>query len=185
MSVSLRSSEDTVRAFWSLWNARDWEGLKDLVTADFVHHDHNHDIGIDGFIDGSKDVCDMFGGYVITIDQVVGEGDDLAIRWTGRGSHDKTFLDETPSGRQLVVPGMDFYRLEEGRLAENWQIIDMTYLRGPSTGDQARTGGGGGARRLIGVAPTSAGEPLPAPALTEVTTAIVGPGGQGIAKSTK
>lgn len=123
------SGEALVRDFWSRWDARDWDGLRGLVTSDFVHHDERHDIGMDGYIEGSKGACSMFGDYHIAVEQVVDGGDEVAVRWKGRGRHDRSFMGEEPSGRELIVRGMDFFRLDGGKLAENWQIMDMTGLR--------------------------------------------------------
>lgn len=130
MSTETRPTGELAREYWNRWNARDWEGLRALVSPNFVHHDERHDIGYDGYVEGSKGVLTQLGSeYRVTVEQVVDGGDEVAVRWTGRGRHEKTFLGETPSGRELIVHGMDFFTVEDGRMAENWQILDMTGLR--------------------------------------------------------
>ena len=88
-------------------------------------------------------MCGMFGNYTITVEQVVSGGDEVAIRWTGRGSHQRSFLGEEPSGRELVVRAMDFFRLDGGKIAESWQILDLTGLRKQIEAIQAENSDGG------------------------------------------
>jgi predicted ester cyclase len=66
---------------------------------------------------------DAMRGFAIEIEDMVGEGDMVAVRWTMSGSQTGPF--PTPdgsvlpaSGRSFRVSGMSMCRLEGGRLAE-------------------------------------------------------------------
>jgi steroid delta-isomerase-like uncharacterized protein len=60
-----------------------------------------------------------------TMEQLVAEGDWVAVRWTMRGTNTGEHPGGPPAtGRQVEVTGYAFYRLEGGRLREQWAAID-------------------------------------------------------------
>lgn len=63
-----------------------------------------------------------------TLERMVGEGDDVALHWRTSGRYadpDSPRLDGTP----VSFPSMSFVRLENGRIAEIWNIQDMSTLQ--------------------------------------------------------
>lgn len=53
-----------------------------------------------------------------TLEEMVGEEDTVAERWTGRGTHEGTFQGIAPTGRRVMVPGVVFYRIASGKITE-------------------------------------------------------------------
>jgi steroid delta-isomerase-like uncharacterized protein len=78
---------------------------------------------------------DAMDGFAIQVDDVVGEGDQVAARWTMSGTHTGPFpLPDgsmlPPTGRSFRVSGMSMCRLEGGRLAEERTEADwMGFMR--------------------------------------------------------
>ncbi|HEY7281630.1 MAG TPA: ester cyclase [Actinomycetota bacterium] len=74
-------------------------------------------------------------GFAIAVEDMVGEDDRVAARWTMSGTHTGAFPlpDGTTmegSGRSFSVSGMSFMRLEDGKLAEERTEADwMGMLR--------------------------------------------------------
>jgi len=62
---------------------------------------------------------------MFTIEDVIAEGDRVAVRWTNAGTNVGDFLGIPATGRSFSVPGIDIYRLEDGKLAEHWHVVDM------------------------------------------------------------
>jgi steroid delta-isomerase-like uncharacterized protein len=60
----------------------------------------------------------------ITVDDQTGEGDKVATRWTGRGTHDGELLGIAPTGKQVTVSGITLSRLKEGKVVEEWTNWD-------------------------------------------------------------
>ena len=60
-----------------------------------------------------------------TIEDVIQDGDKLVVRWTNSGTHVGEFLGIPPTNKSFSVAGIDIYRLEGGRLAEHWHVIDQ------------------------------------------------------------
>jgi steroid delta-isomerase-like uncharacterized protein len=53
-----------------------------------------------------------------TLEEMVGEDDRVAERWTGRGTQQGAFQGIPPTQRTVMVPGVVFYRLVDGKIAE-------------------------------------------------------------------
>lgn len=58
----------------------------------------------------------------VTVDDMIAEGDKVACRWTMRGTHNGPLFDFPPSGRSVQFSGFTFYRIAEGRVAEETGI---------------------------------------------------------------
>src|SRR5436190_2066921 len=64
----------------------------------------------------------------ITVDEQIAEGDKVASRWTGRGTHDGDLMGVAPTGKQVTVSGLTFSRLANGKVVEeytNWDTFGM------------------------------------------------------------
>ena len=53
-----------------------------------------------------------------TVEEMVGEENTIAERWTGRGTHQGEFQGTAPTGRHVIVPGVVFYRIDSGKIVE-------------------------------------------------------------------
>jgi ketosteroid isomerase-like protein len=59
--------------------------------------------------------------------KMVGEGDTIAIHWSTAGSYRGHGAPEL-AGKQVTLPAMTFIRLNDGRIAEIWNIQDVATL---------------------------------------------------------
>ncbi len=63
-----------------------------------------------------------------TIEDEVADGDQLAIRWTVRGTHRGDLVTPQgpipPTGKQVQVSGITLIRFTEGKVVEEWQNAD-------------------------------------------------------------
>jgi predicted ester cyclase len=55
---------------------------------------------------------------------MVAEGDKVAVRFTVRGTHRGEFMGIAPTGKEVVVQGMDINRMANGKIVERWGIAD-------------------------------------------------------------
>ncbi len=60
----------------------------------------------------------------ITIEDQLAEGDMVATRWTGRGTHQGELMGVQPSGNRVEVMGNSISRIEDGKIVEEWNIYD-------------------------------------------------------------
>lgn len=85
---------------------------------------------------GIDDIADFYNSFRDALDNLkvcfdhccanapADKGDCLAVRWTLVGRHTGRGLYGEPCGAELVIMGESHYRLENGRIVEEWMVYD-------------------------------------------------------------
>ena len=60
----------------------------------------------------------------LTIEDGIAVGDKVASRWTLRGTHTGPFASVAPTGRHVVITGMNICRIQGGKVVEHWANFD-------------------------------------------------------------
>lgn len=63
-----------------------------------------------------------------TVEDEIVVRNKFAVTWSIHGTHQGMFLGNPPTGRPVVVPGIIFARAENGRIVEDWILIDQIGL---------------------------------------------------------
>ena len=123
----MAGSKETVRRIYEdVLNKRDLRPLDQLVRPDYV--ENNPLPGQGHGLAGMKDRYTMlFNGLDahFTVEDMIAEGDKVVVRWTNSGTNTGDFLGIPATGRQYSIQGIDIYRLEDGKLAEHWDVVDV------------------------------------------------------------
>jgi steroid delta-isomerase-like uncharacterized protein len=61
---------------------------------------------------------------VIEVDDMLVDGDQVAARWTGHGTHLGPLGPIPPTGKSATVSGIVIARFEDGQIVEEWQNWD-------------------------------------------------------------
>jgi steroid delta-isomerase-like uncharacterized protein len=112
-----------------------WQGdvnvVDRLVASEYIGHDPSQPEAIRG-IDGMKAFVERFresfSNTHITIEEQIAEGDTVATRWTGRGTHTGEISGIAATGKEITITGISISRLENGKLIEdytNWDMLGM------------------------------------------------------------
>jgi deazaflavin-dependent oxidoreductase (nitroreductase family) len=64
----------------------------------------------------------------LTTEDMVAEGDKVAIRNTWRGTHQGAFQGLPPTGKYVTFTGTDIFRFAGGKIAEQWADLDALGL---------------------------------------------------------
>ena len=78
---------------------------------------------------GIKGLRDIFPDLHLTVEDRVFGGDKVVARNTWTGTHRGTFLGIEPTGKQVTINTIDIWRVEGGKLAEHWDVIDIAGLQ--------------------------------------------------------
>jgi steroid delta-isomerase-like uncharacterized protein len=101
------------------WSDGKLESADELLAADATIAVNNQAVAdIAAFKAICRSVRDAFPDWHSTFEELVAEGERVAERWTGHGTHRGTFLGIAATGRRVAVPGTVFYRIVDGRIAE-------------------------------------------------------------------
>ena len=110
-----------------IWNKGNLGVLDELATADFVFHWAPP--GVASNLEGYKQVVTMFRSAFqdmqVTVDDIVAEGDKVAVRWTGHSTHKGEFMGIPPTGKQVTTTGITISRTVGGKAVEEWNEMDM------------------------------------------------------------
>jgi len=67
-------------------------------------------------------------GLRVDIEHQFTEGDYVATRFTIRGTHDGELMRAAPTGRDVACSGVTISRCVNGRIAEEWELVDKVGL---------------------------------------------------------
>jgi predicted ester cyclase len=71
-----------------------------------------------------------FSDWHMTIEDLVGEGDLVANRFTTTGTHTGPLFGFPPTGRKMIVRGQELHRLANGKVVESWICDDIPSILG-------------------------------------------------------
>lgn len=63
-----------------------------------------------------------------TVEDVVAEGNKVAVRWTTRATHRGEFMGILPTGNRVAVTSIGVFRLSGGKIVESWDEYDALGL---------------------------------------------------------
>ena len=122
------------RRYIAVCNAHRFADLGEFVGDDVRVNDAP--TGVEQYVAGLRAVVDAFPDYHWDLRQLVVDGDCLAARLTGTGTHTGTFLDVPATGRAIEVRELAMYRIDGGKIAECWgdlgQSVRDRLTRGPA-----------------------------------------------------
>ena len=118
------------RWFTEVMNEGKLEVINEICSQDFVDHDPLPGTSPDfaGLKDFVTQVRSAFPDIETTAEDILVEGDRLAVRSTIRGTHKGDFMGIPASGKKVEVSNYDFVRFENDQAAEHWGTIDSAAL---------------------------------------------------------
>lgn len=79
-----------------------------------------------------------------SIDDILVDGDKVAVRATSTGTHDAEWMGVPATGRHIAFEYAEFYRVADGKVTEYWCLPDMGGLMRQLTEDVPVGAPGGG-----------------------------------------
>lgn len=146
--MTVEENKALIRTYFdTIWNKGQFEREPEFVALDVVVHAPP----IPGIPDGIAGPLAIVGTFRkalpdlhLTQDLVFGGEDKVVQIWTTRGTHSGEALFGFPAtGTELVMTGVNIFRVEKGRIAERWGTMDLI-----------------GMMQQLGAAPTAPGEML-------------------------
>lgn len=127
------SSPEDAKAIIRRWNEEGWSGGKydlahEIISPNMVVHGAGGQtvgMGPDGLIDLIRTWRTAFPDGRMEIDDLIVEGDTVAIRNTWYGTHEAEFYGVPPSGKPVAVTSVGIDRVTDGLVSEGWGELDM------------------------------------------------------------
>jgi steroid delta-isomerase-like uncharacterized protein len=126
MSAS-EANKAAVRDCFEQASQGNFDALPAIVTPDFVIHPEEAR-GPEGLAEMVQVYRNALSGLNVTIEHQFTEGDYVATRTTIRGRHDGDLMGTPASGREVEFGGLTISRCRDGKIEEEWELIDVTTL---------------------------------------------------------
>jgi predicted ester cyclase len=112
-----------VQFYVDIWNTGDVAALDEVLAPDF----RNHGLGETAiphrelYKQAILETRAGFPDWTNALDEVIAEGDIVAARWRATGTHIGSYGPWPPTGRKVVILGMTFVRIAQGRITDFWK----------------------------------------------------------------
>jgi steroid delta-isomerase-like uncharacterized protein len=124
------TNKQTVRRLFDAFDAADDRAMDELMAEGVVVHGtppgYSGDGG--GWKRLAADIKAAVPDQRSEIEDVVAEGDRVAVRFTSRGTHKGELFGVPASNRAVTVTGIEVYRMSGGKVAEAWGEYNMSEL---------------------------------------------------------
>jgi len=117
------SHKDIVRRFSEdLWGRGDLLAADEVLAPNMI--EHNPLPGQQPGRNGHKQIVTAFGASFpdlrVTTEDLIAEGDRVALRWKAEGTHMGELMGITPTGKHVTLTGIEILRITDGLIVERW-----------------------------------------------------------------
>ena len=117
------------RALEEEWNQGNFAHVDEQTASNYIHHDPgNPNVRTrEDYKQWVIESRNAFPDLHVAIEDMVAEGDQVATRWTFRGTNTGDFVTPMPipaTGKQVTVSGITIARFAGGKVVEDWHQVD-------------------------------------------------------------
>jgi steroid delta-isomerase-like uncharacterized protein len=106
------------------WNKQNFSIVDELCTPEMIYQNDGASLRRQEVKALFVQIRTAFPDMRISIDDLVAEGDKVAVRWTSYGTHQGELLGIPATNRQMTMTGLTIYRIAGGRVVEAWSNAD-------------------------------------------------------------
>jgi steroid delta-isomerase-like uncharacterized protein len=109
-----------------IWNQGNLSVADEIFDANFVNHDDARPevINLESYKQWVATGHDAFPNFCLSIEDIIAEENKVVIRYTFTGTHRGELMGIPPTGKQVVIAGIDIYRIASGKIVECWVSMD-------------------------------------------------------------
>ena len=124
--TSISSNTALVSRIWNeIWNQGDLEASEAVFSREYVGHLPMMQVhGPQEFMQLVRIYRQAYPDVHVSVEDVFGERDRIVVRWTSRGTHLGEMMGIPPSGHTIEVMGISIFRIEAGKVVEEWEGFD-------------------------------------------------------------
>lgn len=129
--MTTEANKRTMQRFLEFINTASETMAVELISPNAVFHvpgSPEPKSGPAGYLAISAMMRSGFPDIQWVLDEIIGEDDRVAARFTMRGTHQGTFFGVQPTEKKIHVQAMNFYRLLDGQIVEEHGQPDMLGL---------------------------------------------------------
>jgi steroid delta-isomerase-like uncharacterized protein len=141
MPSTTENKEITRRFMEECWNKGDKDAMRDLIADNCRYHDPVFP-GVENLPQHIASCRSGFPDLRFTIEDMIGERNEVVVHWTAHGTHKGPFLGMQPTNRPCTVSGTSISRIEGGKVVEHWAdwnvmtLMEQLGVSAPSKADE-------------------------------------------------
>ena len=126
-SIQARNKALAMRVFDEIFNQGKFQVAEEIYAPDFQNHGIHRSVDLKTDQNAVHAEKKAFPDLRISVQQMVAEGDKVAVLWTFRGTHTGPGYEGLPAtGTRVEVRGMTIWRFVNGRIVEEWSSFSET-----------------------------------------------------------
>jgi predicted ester cyclase len=110
-------------------NAHDTGKFPELFTESYIQHSGRSPSGLQAQIANYQRIFENWPDFQTRIEDRIFGGDRIVARATLSATHTRTVLALAPTGKRVAWATIDIWRVENGKLAEHWDVVDIAGLQ--------------------------------------------------------
>jgi predicted SnoaL-like aldol condensation-catalyzing enzyme len=120
------SSKDVVSRFYEdVFIRHDMSRLDTYMRDDYIQHNQDCPQGKTGFVQFFDEVFAAVPDFSYTLKRMIAEGDTVMAFSTTTGTHTGgEWIGQKATGSKLSYDVVDIFRVEDGKIAEHWDVAD-------------------------------------------------------------
>ncbi|MBF0528857.1 MAG: ester cyclase [Deltaproteobacteria bacterium] len=109
----------------SVFVKKDISAVEKYVRADYIQHNPLVNQGANGFKEFFSTWFASVPDWHYTLKKIVAEGNEAWVYGTYTGTLKKDWLGIAASGQKYAFDAVDIFRIQDGKLAEHWDVMDI------------------------------------------------------------
>ena len=110
-------------------NAHDTSTFADLHTETYIQHSGRSPNGLAAQVENFRAIFARMPDVHARVEDRVIQGDKVVARMTFSATHTQPMQGIAPTGRRFELRTIDIWRVENGKLAEHWDVVDYAGLQ--------------------------------------------------------
>lgn len=116
--MSIKENKALVRHVVELWNRRDMDAFFKVLAPEYIEHLPTGDVSLAQLKKYAHTFFTAFPDISITINDMVAEGDEVAVMMTWR-------MIQKATGKKTDMTNAHIIKISTGKLMEAWSVIDV------------------------------------------------------------
>ena len=116
--MSVKENKALVQRIYKLCNLRELEVYFKLFDPGYILHSINGDLSLEQAKQFEIDFFNSFPDIKATLEDIIAEGDKVAVLVTWRGTHKDT-------GKKIEMTNANVFRITNNKCTELWNVTDI------------------------------------------------------------
>src|SRR3954468_560638 len=110
-------------------NAHDTSTFADIHTGSYIQHSGRSPNGLAAQIENFRALFARMPDVQAAVEDRIIQGDKIVARMAFTATHTQPMQGIAPTGRRFTLRTIDIWRVENGKLAEHWDVVDTAGLQ--------------------------------------------------------